>query len=49
MMTVPARTREDASGPDVVARIKARLREAHHIDHATIEIEGADCAGADCG
>lgn len=49
MMTLHARIREDASGPDVVARIKARLREAHRIDHATIEIEGADCAGADCG
>jgi cobalt-zinc-cadmium efflux system protein len=48
MMTLHARIREEASGIDVVARIKARLRETHNIDHATVEIEGADCAGPDC-
>ncbi len=48
MITLHARTREDASGPSVVARIKTRLREKHGIDHATIEIEGEDCAGGDC-
>jgi len=48
MMTMHARIRDDASGPSVVARIKARLHEKHGIDHATIEIEGQDCADADC-
>ena len=49
MMTLHARIAEDASGPSVVARIKQRLRETHNIGHATIEIEGEDCAGGDCG
>lgn len=48
MMTLHARIREDASGTSVVARIKARLRDRHNIGHATIEIEGEDCAGGDC-
>lgn len=48
MITLHARVRDDVSGPAVVARIKARLRDAHGIDHATIEIELEDCAGADC-
>jgi cobalt-zinc-cadmium efflux system protein len=48
MMTMHARVREDAAGPAVVARIKARLHDTHGIDHATIEIEGEDCADADC-
>jgi cobalt-zinc-cadmium efflux system protein len=48
MITLHARIREDASGPDVVSRIKARLRDRHGIGHATIEIEGEDCAGGDC-
>jgi cobalt-zinc-cadmium efflux system protein len=49
MMTLHARVAEGVSGPDVVARIKLRLREKHGIGHATIEIEGEDCAGGDCG
>jgi cobalt-zinc-cadmium efflux system protein len=50
MMTLHARIRDEASGPNVVARIKLRLRERHGIGHATVEIEGEDCAGAgDCG
>lgn len=48
MMTMHARIRDDASGPNVVTRIKARLHEKYAIDHATIEIEGEDCADADC-
>ncbi|MFT3722442.1 MAG: cation diffusion facilitator family transporter [Hyphomonadaceae bacterium] len=48
MMTLHVRIREDASGTGVVAQIKARLREKHNIGHATIEIEGEDCAGGDC-
>lgn len=48
MMTMHARIREGASGPAVVASIKARLHEKHGVDHATIEIEGEDCADADC-
>ena len=48
MITLHARVRDDVSGPNVVARIKARLRDTHGIDHATIEIELEDCAGADC-
>lgn len=48
MITLHARTSDGASGPGVVARIKTRLREKHDIDHATIEIEGEDCAGGDC-
>jgi cobalt-zinc-cadmium efflux system protein len=50
MMTLHARITDDASGPSVVARIKQRLREKHGIGHATVEIEGEDCAGeGDCG
>jgi Co/Zn/Cd efflux system component len=50
MMTLHARIREDAAGPGVVARIKQRLKEKHGIGHATVEIEGEDCAGeGDCG
>lgn len=49
MMTLHARIAEGESGPGVVARIKLRLRETHGIGHATIEIEGEDCAGGDCG
>jgi cobalt-zinc-cadmium efflux system protein len=50
MMTLHARIADSESGPNVVARIKERLREKHGIGHATIEIEGEDCAGgADCG
>lgn len=48
MMTMHARIRDGASGPEVVARIKARLHEAHGIDHATIEVEGKECPDADC-
>jgi cobalt-zinc-cadmium efflux system protein len=48
MMTMHARIRDGASGPAVVTRIKARLHEKHGIDHATIEIEGEDCADKDC-
>jgi cobalt-zinc-cadmium efflux system protein len=48
MMTLHARIRDTASGPDVVARIKTRLSEKHGISHATIEIEGEDCADSDC-
>ncbi len=48
MMTLHARIREEASGTSVVARIKARLRDRHGIGHATIEIEGEDCAGGEC-
>lgn len=49
MMTLHARIRETAAGPDVVARIKARLSEVHGIGHATVEIETDACAGAECG
>jgi cobalt-zinc-cadmium efflux system protein len=50
MMTLHARIRDEASGPNVVQRIKQRLREKHGIGHATVEIEGEDCAGeGDCG
>ncbi len=50
MMTLHARVAAEASGPSVVARIKARLLEKHGIGHATIEIEVGDCAGgSDCG
>ena len=48
MMTLHARIRETASGPEVIARIKARLSEAHGIGHATVEIETDACAGAEC-
>jgi cobalt-zinc-cadmium efflux system protein len=50
MMTLHARIAGGASGPDVVMRIKQRLRETHGVGHATVEIEGDDCAGGgDCG
>ena len=48
MMTLHARIRETASGPEVIARIKARLSEVHGIGHATVEIETGACAGAAC-
>lgn len=48
MMTLHAKIAEGASGPDVVARIKARLKERHGVAHATVEVETDDCAGADC-
>ena len=49
MMTLHARISDAALGPAVVAQIKARLHDVHDIDHATVEIEGDDCAGGDCG
>ncbi len=48
MMTMHARIKDTAAGPAVVARIKALLHDRYDIDHATIEIEGEDCADADC-
>jgi cobalt-zinc-cadmium efflux system protein len=48
MMTLHARIADGVAGPDAVARIKARLHDRHGIDHATVEIEGETCAGADC-
>ena len=48
MMTLHARIRETASGPEVIARIKARLSEVHGIGHATVEIETDACASAEC-
>ena len=48
MMTMHARIKDTAAGPAVVARIKALLHDRYAIDHATIEIEGDDCADADC-
>ncbi len=48
MITLHARVNDAATGPAVVARIKARLHDKHGIDHATIEIEHGDCADADC-
>ena len=48
MITLHARVTDAASGPAVVALIKARLHDKHGIDHATIEIEHGDCADADC-
>lgn len=49
MMTLHAKISAETSGPNVVARIKARLREKHGIGHATVEIEHDDCASEDCG
>jgi len=49
MMTLHARIKETAAGPDVIARIKARLSAVHGIGHATVEIETDACAGAECG
>ena len=48
MMTLHARIANSAEGPAIVARIKTRLRDTHGVGHATVEIEGDDCAGADC-
>ena len=48
MMTMHARIKDTAAGPAVVAHIKALLHDRYAIDHATIEIEGDDCADADC-
>jgi cobalt-zinc-cadmium efflux system protein len=48
MMTLHARISDAASGPAVVARIKQRLAETHHVAHATVEIEVGDCAMPDC-
>jgi cobalt-zinc-cadmium efflux system protein len=48
LMTMHARIAEDASGPDVVSRIKARLMRKHGVDHATIEIERETCLDGNC-
>lgn len=48
MMTLHARIRDGASGPDIVARIKQRLAERHGVTHATVEIEHDACTGPDC-
>lgn len=48
MMTLHARIANSAEGPAIVARIKARLHDKHAIDHATVEIEGEDCADGAC-
>ena len=48
MMTLHARIANSAEGPAIVARIKARLKDKHDIDHATVEIEGEDCADGGC-
>ncbi len=49
MMTLHARIADSAQGPAIIARIKTRLHDVHGIGHATVEIEGDDCAGAECG
>jgi cobalt-zinc-cadmium efflux system protein len=49
MMTLHAKISNETSGPNVVSRIKKRLRDRHGIGHATVEIEHDDCAGEDCG
>ena len=49
MMTLHARISNETSGPNVVSRIKLRLREKHGVNHATVEIEHDDCASEDCG
>jgi cobalt-zinc-cadmium efflux system protein len=49
MMTLHAKVSNETSGPNIVSRIKLRLRDKHGIGHATVEIEHDDCAGEDCG
>src|SRR5262249_35100550 len=39
MITLDAKIAETASGPEVVTRIKQRLKDKHGIGHATIEVE----------
>ncbi|MBI1361300.1 MAG: cation diffusion facilitator family transporter [Alphaproteobacteria bacterium] len=49
MMTLHACISDDASGPEIVGRIKQRLADVHGVAHATVEIGHDDCAGPDCG
>lgn len=48
MMTLHARIANGMEGPAIIARIKSRLHQTHGIDHATVEIEGEDCADDGC-
>lgn len=48
LMTLHAKIREGAVGPDVVVAIKERLRQAHGVEHATVEIETEACAEDAC-
>ncbi|HVY89009.1 MAG TPA: cation diffusion facilitator family transporter [Hyphomonadaceae bacterium] len=48
MMTLHAKVTATDAGPQVVSRIKQRLKDKHGIGHATIEVEHGDCAGGDC-
>lgn len=49
MMTLHARIAVDANPANVTSAIKARLRDHHGVDHATVEIEAGDCPGHACG
>lgn len=46
MATLHARIERDADIDQTIRSIKQRLREAHDIDHATVEIERDGCADA---
>jgi cobalt-zinc-cadmium efflux system protein len=49
LMTLHARISDPARGPAIIALIKQRLAERHGVNHATVEIETDECAGAECG
>lgn len=47
MVTLHARIRPGADGPEAVRRIKAELTRAFRVEHATVEVETGPCADAD--
>jgi cobalt-zinc-cadmium efflux system protein len=44
MVTMHVRIADPALSARVSAAVKTRLRDRHHIDHATVEIECEACA-----
>ena len=49
VMTLHAVLREGADREQVLVEIQTVLRQRFGVEHATVQIERADCASADCG
>jgi cobalt-zinc-cadmium efflux system protein len=49
VMTLHAVLREGADGEQVLVEIQTVLRQRFGVEHATVQIERAGCASADCG
>lgn len=48
LMTMHASVSDLAEGPEIVAKIKHRLRTAHNVVHATVEVETGPCNDTEC-